>query len=81
MNLPPPDAVPAGREVTFVHDTEDLCTACGGRGGEAVVLDEADDFRIMRGWAPCPVCGGSGTGEDQRRREGVRCREWEEALG
>ena len=40
-------------QVTFVHDTEDLCAACGGDG--RVVVDDPE-FAIR---APCPVCGGS----------------------
>jgi len=62
-------------QVTFVHDTEDLCAACGGDG--RVVVDDPE-FAIR---APCPMCGGSGTGEDQRRREAERCRIFEGALG
>lgn len=62
-------------QVRFVHDTEDLCTACDGSGRVSV---DAHDFAIR---APCPICGGAGTGEEQRRREAQRCRQWEEVLG
>jgi len=53
-------------------DTPDLCTTCLGDGGRGHVLDEADDFRILRGWEPCPDCGGTGSGQDQRRRAELR---------
>ena len=48
-------AVPAGQP-----EMAPRCPACGGTGTVRRVLDEADDFRISRGWVDCTQCGGTG---------------------
>ena len=47
----------------------DPCSACDGTAGHPVILAADEDFTISRGWARCEACGGTGRGEDQRRRE------------
>jgi hypothetical protein len=59
----------------------DPCPHCAGKCGHANVLDEAHDFRIVRGFVRCEACEGTGRGDVQRRREADLEREMAEVFG
>lgn len=59
----------------------DHCTVCKGVGGHSIVLGQADDFCVSRGWANCEACNSTGLGSEQRRIEHERCAELEGVFG
>ncbi len=59
----------------------DPCTACHGAGGHPNILAEDHDYRISRGWSSCSECGGTGSGEEQRRLAAMLERDINNALG